>query len=267
LPTRDVTRYLEKISEDLDILSVPYKEARARSIASRLTYGFTNNSYSLLTLPTSNYKLSLSGRPTFGLSLAPANTSKEYNNCRHSTKGCRELCVAHAGQGSMDSVAHARAWRTSFLMSNPGDFLAILHHEISKHKENNDEQIAIRLNNFSDLRWEKISPQLFDLHKDVQFYDYTKWSESLRPSNSLPDNYYLIYSRNEKSKEYDVSLRNMAVVFSTKKGAPLPQTWEGMTVVDGDIQDERYLDPNGVVVGLRAKGRARKSKSKFVVQV
>jgi hypothetical protein len=55
-------------------------------------------------------------------------------------------------------------------------------------------------------------------------------------------------------------------VFDTKKGADLPATWNGITVIDGDISDLRFLDPRGVIVGLRGKGEARKgSHNGFVI--
>ena len=46
----------------------------------------------------------------------------------------------------------------------------------------------------------------------------------------------------------------MAMPFTTARGKPLPETWHGFAVIDGDKSDERRLDPAGVVVGLRAKG-------------
>jgi hypothetical protein len=53
---------------------------------------------------------------------------------------------------------------------------------------------------------------------------------------------------------------NVAVVF---RGG-LPETWNGYPVIDGDVTDVRYLDPRGVVVGLKAKGKARTDTSGFV---
>ena len=54
---------------------------------------------------------------------------------------------------------------------------------------------------------------------------------------------------------------NVAVVFES-----VPETYIGKTVVDGDDTDLRFLDPKGVVIGLKAKGRARKDTSGFVVR-
>ena len=60
---------------------------------------------------------------------------------------------------------------------------------------------------------------------------------------------------------------NSAVVFSTKKDNVLPDTWNGFKVVDGDERDDLMLDVSGVVLGLRAKGKAKNDTSGFVVKV
>ena len=54
---------------------------------------------------------------------------------------------------------------------------------------------------------------------------------------------------------------NAAVVFRDK----LPKTFKGLPVIDGDKDDLRFLDPEGVVVGLKAKGKAKRDKSGFVI--
>ena len=42
--------------------------------------------------------------------------------------------------------------------------------------------------------------------------------------------------------------------------------WRGFRVVDGDTTDLRHNDPRGVVVALKAKGRAKADCSGFVVR-
>jgi hypothetical protein len=54
---------------------------------------------------------------------------------------------------------------------------------------------------------------------------------------------------------------NMAVVFRDK----LPKTFRGLRVINGDADDLRFLDPKGVVVGLKAKGKAKHDTSGFVI--
>jgi hypothetical protein len=56
----------------------------------------------------------------------------------------------------------------------------------------------------------------------------------------------------------------MAVVFHGKE---LPITFMNRKVIDGDLHDARIDDPKGVIVGLRAKGPARKDVSGFVVHI
>lgn len=45
------------------------------------------------------------------------------------------------------------------------------------------------------------------------------------------------------------------VVFDTARKAPLPDTYLGFKVTDGDATDERFADSIGTIVGLRAKGK------------
>ena len=53
---------------------------------------------------------------------------------------------------------------------------------------------------------------------------------------------------------------NVAAVFNK-----LPESWNNFTVIDGDENDLRYLDYKNVVVGLVAKGKAKKDTSGFVI--
>jgi hypothetical protein len=54
---------------------------------------------------------------------------------------------------------------------------------------------------------------------------------------------------------------NVAVVFRRH----LPAHWHGVPLIDGDDTDLRFLDPEGVVVDLRAKGSAKYDTTGFVV--
>ena len=48
-----------------------------------------------------------------------------------------------------------------------------------------------------------------------------------------------------------------AVVFDTLRDKPLPATYAGIAVVDGDKSDDRTMASEvGVLIGLRAKGDA-----------
>jgi len=47
----------------------------------------------------------------------------------------------------------------------------------------------------------------------------------------------------------------------------LPKFYKGVKVFNGDTNDLRFLDERGVIVGLKAKGKARKDTSGFVIDV
>jgi hypothetical protein len=110
-------------------------------------------------------------------------------------------------------------------------------------------------------------------HPDLTFYDYTKNPERMYRylSGEMPKNYKLTFSRSESNEDAATAVTrlggNVAAVFTTKKGRDLPDTYLGAPVIDGDTHDLRFLDPSGVVVGLRAKGKAKTSRSDFVIAV
>ena len=221
----------------------------------------------LLTWPDGNSKLAKSVRPTYGLSLAPSTVSGEWNNCRYATKGCIKACLNTAGKGTFPVVQQGRVWKTLFLGADPQAFLDLLIHEIDLAVRR-DEAVNVRLNVLSDIPWERITPALFTLWGDaVKFYDYTKWPD--RAGSNVLD---VTFSASERTTHQKVVGRsragqNVAMVFDTKVGQPLPLSWHGVTVVDGDESDDRTLDPRGRIVGLRAKGFAKQDRSGFVRQV
>lgn len=53
---------------------------------------------------------------------------------------------------------------------------------------------------------------------------------------------------------------NVAAVFKE-----VPFTYMGRPVINGDETDLRFLDPKGVIVGLKAKGKAKKDTTGFVI--
>ena len=86
-------------------------------------------------------------------------------------------------------------------------------------------------------------------------------------AGELPQNYHLTFSRSEDTPDEFVHTicnthrGNVAVVFN----GDLPEKWQGLRVIDGDISDLRFRDPRGVIVGLRSKGRGKKDNTGFVV--
>lgn len=210
------------------------------------------------------------GYLTAVLHLAPANSAGLGTVCERSTKQCRATCLYFAGRGVMAPVQAARVRRTQQFFRDPDGFAELLAaevHSLVGTATRKGLKLAVRVNGTSDLHALALQVQARCDHLPVIFYDYTK---------ILPDRYqtpqiHYTFSRSE-SNEADCrrALRrgtNVAVVFSTKKGTPLPAEYLGTRVIDGDAHDLRFLDPVGVVVGLRAKGRARRLTGGFVVQV
>lgn len=211
------------------------------------------------------------GYMTFILHLAPASLSG-YNVCPASSVWCRKLCLNTSGRGRFDKTQNARIRRTVMFFENREQFMWDLVCDIlaAMRKAERENMIPVfRLNGTSDIRWENVPvgefPNIMTMFPDLTFYDYTK----IPNRRNLPENYHLTFSRSEDNEDVNLPANvNIAVVFDTKKGVALPSVWNGRRVIDGDEHDVRFLDPKGVVVGLRGKGLAVKEKSnRFVVTV
>ena len=201
------------------------------------------------------------------LYLAPVNESGVMNTCASATPECRHACLYTAGRGAFDSVRHGRIRKTLWLARDRAGFVEELKRNVARlvvRGRKKGLKPAIRINGTSDLPW--LAQELAMAFPEVQFYDYTKHPKPwLR---TLP-NYHLTFSYSGHNVQDCLdALRHgvdIAVVFTTRRGEALPETWNGFPVIDGDLHDCRFLDPKGVVVGLRAKGVAKGSQSPFVV--
>lgn len=224
-------------------------------------------------LSTQNYK-TIKGEKygilTGILYLAPAKLSG-FEVCPKRSAGCTESCLYSAGMGAFSNVQKARIQKTLFYFGDRPRFLELIKDDIKKlqkQAKRDGQKLAIRLNGTSDLNW--MQHDIFSSFPDVQFYDYTKVFNRL--SKEIPSNYHLTFSKSENNeKECIQALKlgfNVAIVFNTKKGEILPASWYGFPVYDGDESDTRFLDPKGgYVIGLRAKGQAKKDISGFVVNL
>lgn len=209
------------------------------------------------------------------LHLAPWTLSGR-NVCPMSTPGCRWTCLNFAGHGGIfkkgettNPVQEARKRKTNLFFDDRKTFLNLLVQDIRKHEKkarNLGLVPVIRLNGTSDIRWETISlgqnvPNVMSFFPHLQFYDYTK----IENRKGLPSNYHLTFSLSESNKKVSFAqTRNVAVVFRSDE---FPQEYGGRRVINGDEDDLRFLDPVGVVVGLRAKGRAKKDTTGFVKEI
>ena len=220
------------------------------------------------------------GYTTKGIHLAPAQLSG-FEVCRWRSKGCTASCLNTAGRGRMDSIQKSRIAKTKLFFTQQLDFLAKLSKEISSSMKTSAKKgmkSVFRLNLTSDIAWESVffneeePKSIFDKFPSIQFYDYTKSFKRMcnflgKPflkGEVFPSNYHLTFSRSEHNDEKCKMVLamggNVAVVFRNQ----LPKTWQGYEVINGDENDLRFLDKQGVVVGLIEKGMAKKDETGFV---
>jgi hypothetical protein len=194
----------------------------------------------------------------------------------------------------------ARIRRTRYLTRERVSFLATWALETRRHElraRAHGLKCAERPNGTSDIPWENVPitaeviaeirricprnlrkwarrlrasgyPHIFAMFPRIRFYDYTKMPAQLRRRALSIPNYHLTYSLAESNEDKARAAAgmglNVAVVFAVKRGRPLPETFWGRRVIDADLTDLRYLDPAGVVCGLRAKGGAVNDRTGFV---
>ena len=219
------------------------------------------------------------GFKTAILHLSPYKLSGK-NFCANASPGCIDGCLNVAGHGRFDSVQNARLNKSHFFIRDKFGFMKQLSKEIEafeRHCEKRKLKPAIRLNGTSDIPWENIKIQdpektwsplinIFQRFSNVQFYDYTK-SKRRALSKTLPKNYDLTFSRSEITPYKDIfsilkNDKNIAVVFKDS----IPERFMNHPVINGDNTDLRFLDPKGFIIGLSAKGKAKKDQSGFVIQ-
>jgi len=227
------------------------------------------------------------------LHLAPQWMSG-FNTCPMATNGCAASCLNTAGRGGMfagEKTAHlsgaemvnavksgrlqnkiqaARIRKTKLFFTSRSVFMAQLVSDIQRAirlANRHGLTPVFRLNGTSDIRWELYEvtvsgvtyPNIMTAFPTVQFYDYTK----LPNRRNLPVNYHLTFSLAESNEAHAVTAManglNVAAVFHK-----LPAEYMGRTVINGDETDLRFLDARGVVVGLKAKGKAKKDLTGFV---
>ena len=222
------------------------------------------------------------GFNTYILHLAPANLSG-YETCPKRTAGCTAACLNTAGRGGMfkkgettNVIQQARIRKTKMFFENRVQFMADLVKDIElaiKQSAKKDLTPVFRLNGTADLAWEKyevirngkLYRNIFAAFSEVQFYDYTKIL-----GRKVKDiaNYHLTFSAADGNDDDVMSAMtqdmNVAVVFGIKKNSPMPETYGFRYVFNGDESDLRFLDPKNVVVGLYAKGKAKKDTTGFV---
>jgi hypothetical protein len=226
------------------------------------------------------------GYNTYILHLAPATLSG-HNTCPKATKGCINACLNTAGRGGMfkkgentNNIQKARIRKTKLFYNDRDTFMHLLYKDITlaiKQSAKLGLTPVFRLNGTSDISWEKYPvtmgnvtySNIFAAFGHIQFYDYTKVLG--RKVNNIP-NYHLTFSAADgNDNDVDNAIQqgyNIAVVFNLKKTLPMPEYHrfnnQVRPVFNGDESDLRFLDPDNHIVGLYAKGKAKKDISGFV---
>jgi len=194
--------------------------------------------------------------------------------------GCINACLNTAGRGIFNNVQNARLNRTKLFHNDINAFmnkLALEIHALEKTAIKKGLIPVIRLNGLSDIKFENIrfdyefmhnkvrSVTIFELFPDIQFYDYTK-----NPNrDQLPKNYDLTFSYSNKlefQKFNDIAIKKgmrLSAVFSDKN---LPAYFMGLPVLNGDESDLTFLAPKNSILGLYAKGKAKKDTGGFIIK-
>lgn len=205
--------------------------------------------------------------------------------CPFASAGCKATCLVVSGHSMRNYVARPllpnglpdnaviRAWqeKTRLYFEERDVFMAQLAKEIMalvRAADRRGMRAVLRVNGTSDLPWWrwKIINLVTKLVEagDLVTYDYTKTPSYLTQAPSYHD---LTFSRNEVNERYarDVLKNNgkVAVVFHPK----IPLEWCGYPVINGDEHDLTFLHKGPVVLGLKAKGRAKIDETGFVVRV
>ena len=226
-------------------------------------------------LSTANPKIqkgTKQGYLSFILHLAPADLSG-HETCPKRTVGCTAACLNTAGRGGMfrkgentNVIQKARIRKTNYFFNDRAGFMDDLVGDIMRavnYARRKGLIPVFRLNGTSDLSWEKYptrygADSIFEQFPTLQFYDYTKVLG--RKVAHLP-NYHLTFSKAD-GNDADVAealLQGMSVVAvydAIPAGVP-----------SADETDLRFLDPKGIMLGLKAKGRAKKDYSGFVIRL
>ena len=211
------------------------------------------------------------GYLSYILHLAPADLSGR-ETCPKRTAGCTAACLNTAGRGGMfkrgettNMIQRARIRKTEYFFADRAAFMDDLASDIMRAVNYARKKGLIpvfRLNGTSDLSWEKYpvcgADNIFALFPTIQFYDYTK---VLGRKVSHIENYHLTFSKAD-GNDADVAealMQGMSVVAVYDE---IPAD-----VPSADETDLRFLDPRGIMLGLKAKGRAKKDYSGFVIRI
>ena len=209
-----------------------------------------------------------------GLSLAP-NTKSGVNVCSDATPVCITHCLDETGLGQVNENQALRIAKTLYFLLDRTEFLKQMLSDVermNKRVQNKSKSLYVRPNTFSDLAWERISPELFR-DPSITWYDYTKsydrMCDYLEQRPHWPKNYHLCFSMSEQNQDQCHELlergANVAVVVRSDQDKPLRNhPFSSYRWVDGDQTDLWWYKQSGVLGLLRAKGSIKLDTEGFV---
>ena len=253
----------------------PYTNARILELVGKLAAAKNK----LLSQGVTNAKTAKNELKTAILYLAPAQQNSKGINICPAADSCKVPCLFTAGlAGVYSSIINSRISKTELYVRDRQKFADLLLKEISKlyaKAQNTGTQIAVRLNGTSDLDFIAILKNRTGIDilesygttlgagPGLIFYDYTKLIGKVR--KYAGSKYTLTFSYqpgNEADCLEALSLgANVAAVFRKA----LPASYFGAEVVNGDKSDIVMLETSGKILGLKAKGPAKKDRSGFVI--
>lgn len=232
----------------------------------------------LLSKGTTNAKTAKNDLETYILYMAPATQNNSGADlCPFRSAGCTAACLYTAGRGKFNSVKNSRINKADYFTQDRRTFAAQLALElkaINKRMQKKGERAAIRLNGTTDIDQIHNLKRLAGLDvfqlESLVFYDYTKNPHKVKRYQGTP--YVLTFSRAEDNEPQALELLQRGALVSAVFLDSLPDTWRGYKVIDGDASDDlmltAYKDAKpgaGIVIGLKAKGDAKKDASGFVI--
>ena len=238
----------------------------------------------LLSKGTTNAKTSKNSLETFILYMSPADqNSKGADLCPFRSKGCTSACLYTAGRGKFNNVQRDRMNKSEYFIRDKKTFLSQLALElkaINKRQLKKGTTAAIRLNGTTDVDFLYLLKNRVGLDalqlEGLVFYDYTK--DPHRVKRYAGTNYTLTFSRAEDNEPQALEILKNSGIVSAVFAEKLPQFYKGFEVFDGDKADDimikaskavkvlkRTRKGQGLILGLKAKGDAKKDTSGFVI--
>lgn len=221
----------------------------------------------LLSNGNTNAKTAKNTRETAILYLSPATQNdKGRNLCPNASAGCLASCLYTAGRGAFSNVQKARTAKSNYYVNDRFSFIMQLQKELVKKANKVDGELAVRLNGTSDV---KLVEQVVnkDIPPNVVFYDYTKIVQKAG-TRVLPTGHKYVVTFSRSETNHQEAMQHLAdggivaMVFEH-----VPTEYMGYPVHDGDKRDDLMFDVlGGSILGLKAKGQAKKDMSGFVIR-